>query len=37
MRGDKCYPDRGKWMKIPLLPENVDKRSDNNLGTLKNP
>ena len=27
MRGDKCYPDRGKWVKIPLLPENVDKRS----------
>ena len=22
MRGDKCYPGRGKWVKIPLLPGN---------------
>ena len=35
MRGDKCYPGRGKWMKIPLLPENVGNRSVNNLGTLR--
>ena len=33
MRGDKCYPGRGKWVKIPLLSENVDKRSVNDLGT----
>ena len=25
MRGDKCYPGREKWIKIPLLPENVGK------------
>ena len=25
LRGDKCYPGRGKWVKIPLLPENVGK------------
>ena len=29
MRGDKCYPGWGKWVKIPLLSENVDKRSVN--------
>ena len=34
MRGDKFYPGRGKWVKIPLLPENVGKRSLNYLGTL---
>ena len=34
MRGDKFYPGRGKWVKIPLLPENVGKRSLNFLGTL---
>ena len=34
MRGDNCYPGRGKWVKIPLLPENVGKRSLNYLGTL---
>ena len=34
MRGDKCYPGRGKWVKIPLLPENAGKRSLNYLGTL---
>ena len=35
MRGDKCCPGRGKWVKIPILPENIDKRSVNNLGTLQ--
>ena len=34
LRGYKCYPGRGKWVKIPLLPENVGKRSLNYLGTL---
>ena len=33
MRGDKCYPARGKWVKIPLSQENVGKRSVNDLGT----
>ena len=28
-------PRQGKWVKIPLLPEKVDKRSVNNLGTLQ--
>ena len=23
MRGEKLYPGRGKWVTIPLLPENV--------------
>ena len=23
MRGEKLYPGMGKWVKIPLLPENV--------------
>ena len=27
MRGDKCYPDRVKSVKIPLLPNNVGKKS----------
>ena len=35
MRKDKCYPGRGKWMKIPLLLENVGKMSLNYLGTLE--
>ena len=35
MRGVKHYPGRGKRVKTPLLPENVDKRSVNNLGTLQ--
>ena len=35
MRGDECCPGRGKWVKIPLLPENVGKRSLNYLGTLE--
>ena len=35
MRGDNCYPDRGKWVKIPLSPANVDKRGVNKLGTLQ--
>ena len=35
MREDKCYPGIGKWVKIPLLPENVRKRSLNYLGTLR--
>ena len=34
IRGDKCYPGRAKWVKIPLLPENVGKRSLNYLRTL---
>ena len=25
MRGDKCNPGRGKWVKIPLLPEMKEK------------
>ena len=29
MRGDKCYPDRVKSVKIPLLPNNVGKKSVN--------
>ena len=29
-----CYPGRGKWAKIPLLPNNVGKRSANDLGTM---
>ena len=32
MRGDKCHPDRGKRVKIPLLPNNVGKLSVNNAG-----
>ena len=35
MRGDKFYPGRGKRVKIPLLPENLDKRSLNYHGTLE--
>ena len=35
MRGVKRYPGRGKRVKIPLLPENVGKRSPNYLGTLE--
>ena len=35
MRGDKCYPGRGKWVKIPFLSENVDKRSVNKPETLE--
>ena len=27
MRGDKCHPDKGKRVKIPLLPNNVGKMS----------
>ena len=27
MRGDKCHPGRGKRVKIPLLPNNVGKKS----------
>ena len=39
MRGDNCYPGRGKRVKIPLLPENVGNRSlnFNYLGSLGNP
>ena len=32
MRGDKCHPGRGKRGKIPLLPNNVGKKSANNAG-----
>ena len=35
MRGDKCYLGKGKRMKIPLLTENVVKRSLNYLRTLE--
>ena len=35
MRGEKCCPCRRKRVKIPLLPENVGKRSLNYLGTLE--
>ena len=35
MRKDKGFPGRGKWVKIPLLPEHVGKRSLNYLGTLE--
>ena len=41
MRGDKCYPGRGKWVKIPLLPENVGKEvlmtQTNLFSTIPNP
>ena len=29
MRGDKCYPARGKWVKISLLPGNVPRNLEN--------
>ena len=32
MRGDKCHPGRGKRGKIPLLPNNVGKKSVNEVG-----
>ena len=32
MRGDKCHPDRGKRVKIPLLPYNLGKKSANDAG-----
>ena len=32
MRGDKCHPGRGKRVKIPLLPNNVGKKSANDAG-----
>ena len=32
MRGDKCHPGRGKRVKIPLLPNNVGKKSVNEVG-----
>ena len=32
MRGDKCHPGRGKRGKIPLLPNNVGKKSVNDAG-----
>ena len=35
MREANCYTGRGKRGKIPLLSENLDKRSVNNLGTLQ--
>ena len=35
MRGANCYPGRGERGEIPLLSENVDKRSVNNLGNLQ--
>ena len=31
-RGDKCHPGRGKRGKIPLLPNNVGKKSVNDAG-----
>ena len=32
MTGDKCHPDRGKRVKISLLPNNVGKKSVNDAG-----
>ena len=32
MRGDKCHPGREKRVKIPLLPNNVGKKSHNDAG-----
>ena len=32
MRGDKCHPGMGKRGKIPLLPNNVGKKSVNDAG-----
>ena len=32
MRGDKCHPGRGKRVKIPLIPNNVGKKSANDMG-----
>ena len=32
MRGNKCHPGRGKRVKIPLLTNNVGKKSTNNAG-----
>ena len=32
MRRDKCHPGRGKRVKIPLLPNNVGKKSVNDTG-----
>ena len=29
MRGVKCHPGRGKRVKIPLLPNNLGKKSAN--------
>ena len=29
MRRDKCHPGRGKRVKIPLIPNNVGKKSVN--------
>ena len=33
MRGDKSHPGRGKRGKIPLLPNNVVKKSVNDAGS----
>ena len=30
---DKCHPDRGKRVKIPLLPNNDGKKSINKAGS----
>ena len=35
MRGDKCHPGRGKRVKIPLLPNNVGKKSAGDAGPQK--
>ena len=32
MRGDKRHPGRGKMVKIPSLPNNVGKKSANDVG-----
>ena len=32
MRGDKCHPGREKRVKIPLLPNNVGKKSADDAG-----
>ena len=35
MRGDKCHLGRGKRVKIPLLPNNVGKKSAKNRVTTE--
>ena len=32
MRREKCHPGRRKWVKIPLLPNNVSKNSVSDSG-----
>ena len=35
MRGDKFHPNKGERLKIPLLPNNVGKKSANKAGPQK--